>query len=1331
MRVSNNSAGIAKKVASLLQGLTGRKEEREPQKVDEHPAILVLKQSDLFDAKWYLEQYPDVAADGMDPLEHYVHHGAAEGRNPGPEFDTKYYLENNLDVANAGVNPLQHFIEHGRREGRLGKNDSPVAAAGPIGGVKKATKPKASSPVLAKPLVSIVVPAYSVEKYIGECLDSITRQTYRDIEVIIVDDGSTDGTYEAACAKASKDNRIKVLRQANSGPGAARNKAIALACGQYLTFADADDILPPTAIAKLVGTLERTGSDFVVGGLARLSHGKVLPPDNWVKEVHAETREGIRLVDFPDILKNVFVWNKMFNSEFFRQKVGLFPEGVLYEDQEPTALAYLHGTFDVLSDVVYHWRIREDGTSITQNKTDINDLRDRVTAKHRVSHILAAADPEVYGTWLAKAMGFDLRPYFEQVPRTDVEFFDQLRECMLALAGQMTPQLWRKVRMIDRLPALAVLSRHRDDVAVAIARREEYGYFVPGLLRDGAAYLDRQYLEGMQMSPEDELLELGPADLLLTAKATSMRWDGGRLMVEGFAHLMDLEFGDDFWITAEMFAEGEEAVPLDVKLREVPAVNRESGDAWNSHSKSGFILYVHPSAMGLNQEAVWRLRIGVGSSNLDESFQAILREVDVRAIPDGRPVSEVTDSARWTAGFETGLGFVLRAHVAELPLATAVRTVDETVSITAEAAEQSTLRLSCSTHGSAILVAGTRASDGRATFCCRLPEVAAGDASEHIWRVQLVDAEGQVRDVAFAGSADDLLGQSPEQGRVRASLGPTGELKLTQTCWRATCEEIFVEAAAITFVGRVGVPGDAVLSARLVSGAQELAAERVDFDPMTGRFEVRAVFDPSLVPDAGLQDSEQALQLVVEDGVESPAARIASDFRPDLRHGFSLRLSVTWRGKTSEQWVKVGNGLRRSMPIERLGMRYGVTCVATPKAALWISFRAPYKDDERGRYGQRQLHAKLWGGNGTAGREPEMLEDAVLFESFGGKQISDSVLAICNEIVRRDLGLKLYWTVTDMGMPVPEGTEPLLVNSSAWMEKLRGSRYLVNNNNFPASFRKSPGQIYLQTWHGTPLKRIGNDIPRTGLSLMYRQLMNREARYWDYLLAQNDFAAKALPTAFGYEGEVLNLGYPRNDALAGPDAVARRSAVRRMFGFEPYHYVVLYAPTWRDNLSGSNGYSRVEYLDYQRVRKTLGANARILQRGHHNTSKSAAGQHAGVLDVTHHPDINDLLLAADLLITDYSSVMFDYAVTGKPILYLAPDLDEYRDQTRGFYLDFETIAPGAICSSNDEVIDVLLNLEATTNSYADRHRAFVSEFAPRDDGYAAARVVNEVWAISP
>src|SRR5690606_12990193 len=143
---------------------------------------------------------------------------------------------------------------------------------------------------------------------------------------------------------------------------------------------------------------------------------------------------------------------------------------------------------------------------------------------------------------------------------------------------------------IDRLPALAILSGHRDDVGVAIARREEYGYFVPGYLKGGAAYLDRKYLEGMQVTLDDELLELGPADLLHPSKVTSMQWHGDRLRVEGFAFLADVPFGDDFRIEAELCADGRAPVELEVRPKNMPRVDIETKDAWNSHAGSGFAV---------------------------------------------------------------------------------------------------------------------------------------------------------------------------------------------------------------------------------------------------------------------------------------------------------------------------------------------------------------------------------------------------------------------------------------------------------------------------------------------------------------------------------------------------------------------------------------------------------------------------------------------------------------------------------------------------------------------------------------------------------------------
>ena len=186
---------------------------------------------------------------------------------------------------------------------------------------------------------------------------------------------------------------------------------------------DSDDVLPPDSVATLVASLERTGSDFVVGNLRRLDGDRAWVP-GWAKEVHRTDRLGIGLADLPDVLKDPFAHNKLFRTDFFRSVVGGFPEGVRYEDQEPSAQAYVRGRFDVLRAVVYDWRIREDGTSITQQKSDPADLHDRLQVKNRVATIIAEqADDDVRQRWLAKAVGFDLRPYFEQVPRTGPEFW--------------------------------------------------------------------------------------------------------------------------------------------------------------------------------------------------------------------------------------------------------------------------------------------------------------------------------------------------------------------------------------------------------------------------------------------------------------------------------------------------------------------------------------------------------------------------------------------------------------------------------------------------------------------------------------------------------------------------------------------------------------------------------------------------------------------------------------------------------------------------------------------------------------------------------------------
>jgi CDP-glycerol glycerophosphotransferase len=220
--------------------------------------------------------------------------------------------------------------------------------------------------------------------------------------------------------------------------------------------------------------------------------------------------------------------------------------------------------------------------------------------------------------------------------------------------------------------------------------------------------------------------------------------------------------------------------------------------------------------------------------------------------------------------------------------------------------------------------------------------------------------------------------------------------------------------------------------------------------------------------------------------------------------------------------------------------------------------------------------------------------------------------------------------------------------------------------------------------------------------------------------------------AFRYEGEICEYGYPRNDQMCRPDAPELAAKVRERLGLDPAKRVVLYAPTWRDNQVYANGrrYRFDMRLDLERAWQALGEDHVILVRGHHHMADDVtAGMRPGfALNVTAYPDITQLYLVSDVLVTDYSSAMFDYAVTGRPMLFFTYDLAEYRDNLRGFYFDFEAEAPGPLLATSAEVIEAIGDIDSVASRYGEAYQRFAATFCPLDDGKAAARVCDRLFA---
>ncbi|MFC0004968.1 bifunctional glycosyltransferase/CDP-glycerol:glycerophosphate glycerophosphotransferase [Micromonospora siamensis] len=322
------------------------------------------------------------------------------------------------------------------------------------------------------------------------------------------------------------------------------------------------------------------------------------------------------------------------------------------------------------------------------------------------------------------------------------------------------------------------------------------------------------------------------------------------------------------------------------------------------------------------------------------------------------------------------------------------------------------------------------------------------------------------------------------------------------------------------------------------------------------------------------------------------------------------------------------------------------------------------------------------------------------------------------------------WIVRpDRVATLPPGVEYVVAGSLAYYRALARARWLVNNVNFPDFVHKRLGSTHVQTHHGTPVKVMGLDqqrYPLGALGMDFAKLLRRIDR-WDVSVSANSFSTQMWERAYPAAYTTLEVGYPRNDRLVTATAEQVRAARARL-GIDPDDRVVLYAPTHREHLPDYR-----PPFDPERLRDALGPTGRVLMRSHyfHDRRRAEPGRAvARVADVSGHDPVEELYLAADVLVSDYSSAMFDYAVLDRPIVVYAPDHEAYR-LARGVYFDVTAEPPGAVAGDFAALLDVFRSGAVTGAEATAARRRFRERFCALEDGHAAERVVRRVFLDEP
>ncbi|HEX3489239.1 MAG TPA: bifunctional glycosyltransferase family 2 protein/CDP-glycerol:glycerophosphate glycerophosphotransferase [Streptosporangiaceae bacterium] len=1167
------------------------------------------------------------------------------------------------------------------------------------------------------PRISVVVPFFNSEDLLGDCLKSIAAQTFTDLEVIMVDDGSTDGSAAIAAAQAAADPRFTLLQVPNGGPGYARNRGIERARGTYLAFVDSDDTLPAHAYARLLPVLEKSGSDFVSGNVQRTGPLGITQSALHAKAIKAP-RTGTHISRTPALFYDVSVWNKLFRKSFWDMHGLTFPEGIVWEDLHLITRAHvLARAVDIITDPIYFWRERGAGAlSITQSRTEVSNYTDRISVLLFIDAFLRSHKPaSMVREHQRKALDNDVWLYVGELGRTSQRFNAEFMRLTRAYLAQVDKRVFRRLPSPHRLAYYLILRNRLDELLEFVMWSTDQPIkTVPVVREHGRLRADLPFRRDADMP--DRLYKPHWRELSPFVRVEGLDWQGDRLVMSGcmFVPSVDIPRRRNASKIVVLVPRRRCRLPVVVPARSTPHPDAMtlSGQDRYAYDWAGFRCEINPRLLrtgGRWRPAEWDAFVLVRGRNVWRP---------------SRLHSPAAGAAERPAPRQVAPGFRVGAYWAGLQLRVQVESTPAVLSGSQRDGENLVLEVDVTppanqVEGGDLLLRWPRGGAERRVTASRQRLDATTVRLRATVSLDSLLAAPSAWDLYVTGPGDQRIrvafpADRPEYQQRAGGREPHGELG----------REIVVERtryghAAIAVRGEVPVIDDHSWTAdgRLILSGRFAGLGGEPFEAVLSR---KTSTERHVAP--MIRDGERFTITIDAASMPSFGRRLP------LRDGTWL-LAVRRAGRGDELITPAyEHGRLAGLRERRLTFGPKSYCFTTTGYDSPILIVAPaLRLTEHGRIQRKVLRSVYYPVQQRLG-----LRDAVLFISWKGKQCSDNPRGIAEELRRRGDSREHIWVVNDWAIPVPDGATAVLAGTEDYYEAVARSRYLISNDDMQDWYVKREGQVYVQTWHGTPLKRIGFDVahPQFISGTRYLDHLAQDVAKWDLLLSPNPFSTPILRRAFHFPGEIAETGYPRNDVLCGADAGQVAARVRAALGIPAGKRVIMYAPTWRDNQYYASGRYRFDFrLDLEQAYQRLGQDHVILLRGHHQMADDVpAGTRPGfVINVTDYPDIAELFLATDAVITDYSSVMFDFAPTGRPILFFTYDLEEYRDELRGFYFDLQAEAPGPLLATSAEVVEAIASLDTVAADYRQAYQRFAARFCPLDDGKAAARACDRIF----
>ncbi len=1122
-----------------------------------------------------------------------------------------------------------------------------------------------------------------------------------------VDTARSEGLATAREAVASSPPCLTLLDDPASSHAAARARGTSEASGTYLVFLDGSDALTGYALGYLTRSLDTSGADLATGNVYRFNelgsrqsghHRRIFTTEHTATEVHTT----------PKLLADRLLGNKMWRRSFWE---GLDDLAFADPDTDLTVARALIDArrVDVLPAPVLLRRDRENSADLSETTA----MTRRLTAITTLADTLSGADRALWDTGALKS---DVRAVLLRLDDATDAGWERFFSLVNAYLDRVDRGVIAGLSALQRLNYYLVRHREGERLLETITFQKSVELKKAQVVRRGLHYYIRYpFFEDSAAGVPRDIYRLG-SELKVRQKTEGIEWRDGKLVVRGRVGITNLRARRRWQQRLVAFAVNTESgrrIPVPVKVQRAAEYRLPDVADAARHDYGGFEIAVDPSRLRVSRQwkaAEWRLELVVINRGL---VRRRTIQNPVAGPPERPPYHRVTGDVwirpSWSANRELTITVAPeRARVTEHRLERSGRPELEVSGefVSPPAAESRLLRLR-RLHGTAELQYPLQVEGGRFTAQVPVSELLAsaidegrGQLRQEQWEASLVTDDG-TRVMVVLPDEVDLAAYPAGDGHheVAVQRTSTGHLRVRAGWGRPVVRAAEWSGRDLVLSGYYAANADMELLFKARGHEEE---HRIPVERDGPRF--RVVFNPAdietLAGTVALSTGTYQLwaRIRLPDGGNTD---IAAELAADLVRNLPLEMTTTERTFTFAD-----SGF--DTPVLRVG------------SDLW--------PEERGSFAQRQLREVSY----PAMRE-EGVREEVLFDSFTGRQFSDSPQQVYAELRARGgewVDYPMSWLVKDGQVNLPRDLTTVRLHGAGYYESLARSRFLVTNSRQPAWFTRRPEQTVVQTWHGSMLKRIGFDIENIrGKSRDYHEKLAWETQQWDYLVSPSPWATPILRRAFRFDGEILETGYPRNDIFYSPERDAIAARTRRRLGLPDDKKVILYAPTWRDDKYYTRGKHKLDlHLDLRRMYAKLGDDHVLLVRRHPRVVDSVpiVGSNF-VYDVSMYPEIMELFLVTDILVTDYSSMMFDFANTGRPMLFFTYDIESYRDDLRGFYFDFEETAPGPLLQESDDVIGAIADVDGVAQSYQEKYRTFVDQFCPLDDGNAAARLVDRVF----